>query len=143
MKDPSIHIKDTAAWTLGRICEMLVDVIQPQELQSIIQAIITGLNDNPRVASNCAWCVINLSEQTAHDEQASSPLDMYFDALLSALTQAAEKPNQDANFRAAAYEAISTMVTNCSPVSFPTIYNLANMILDRLNGTIAMQVFLV
>jgi importin subunit beta-1 len=93
MSDPIVQIKDTAAWTLGRICETLVTTIQPQELQSIVQAVINGLNDNPRVASNCAWCIINLSEQAGSQiaEPSSSPLDAYFDALLTALTNAAEK----------------------------------------------------
>lgn len=92
MQDPVVHIKDTAAWTLGRICEMLVETLKPQELQSIVQAVISGLNDSPRVASNCAWCIINLSEQTSGmEQQQTGPLDTYFDGMLYALTQAAER----------------------------------------------------
>lgn len=143
MSDPCVQIKDTAAWTLGRICETLIGTLQPGELQSIVQAVINGLNDNPRVASNCAWCIINLSEQTSSNNigaQSTSMLDAYFDALLQALTSAAERPNQDPNFRAAAYEAIATMVANCSPASFPTIVNLANMVMQRLNNTMEVQV---
>ena len=92
MNDQVIHIKDTAAWTLGKICELLVDTLQPHEFQSIIQAVVVGLNDNPRVASNCAWCIINLAEQLAvESDQPTSLLDSVFPTLLLALTQAADK----------------------------------------------------
>ncbi|KAI8907243.1 armadillo-type protein [Gorgonomyces haynaldii] len=137
MNDPVIHIKDTAAWTLGRICELVMDTLTEQELQSIIQAVTLGLNDSPRVASNCAWCIINLSEHPGAADQSSSLLDKYFQGMLMALTQAAEKPGQDTNFRAAAYEAISTLVANSSNATMPIVSNLVSSLLDSLNATIA------
>lgn len=58
INDPSEAVKDTTAWTLGRICEMLVEFITTADLPFVVQALIQGLGDTPRVASNCAWVSI-------------------------------------------------------------------------------------
>ena len=148
MNDPVVHIKDTAAWTLGRICENMFQTLQENEVQAVIQAIVRGLDDTPRVASNCAWCIINLSEQTAGlEDQKTGPLDRYFTHILGELTRVAERfafiyvrPNQDSNFRAASYEAISTLVAHGSHDSLPYISTLATQVVERLNQTVAIQV---
>ena len=91
--DPVINVKDTAAWTLGRICENLLEVIKPEEFQSIVQAIIGGLDDNPKVAGSCAWSVGCIAEQlgTKRRDDQSSSLSPYFEPLLTALMNAAQK----------------------------------------------------
>ena len=56
MGDASVHVKDTAAWTLGRISEYHPDCIKPDlYLHSLVGALLRGLEDTPRVAVNCAW----------------------------------------------------------------------------------------
>ena len=56
MQDSSGLVKDTAAWTLGRISEYHPDCIKTDlYLQNLISALLRGLEDIPRVAANCAW----------------------------------------------------------------------------------------
>ena len=55
MKDPSPHVKDSTAWTLGRISEILGASLTPEQLDALVAAVIPGLADTPRVAGNCAW----------------------------------------------------------------------------------------
>jgi len=56
MGDPVVSVKDTTAWTLGRISSVLSSCIKPdQHLEPLIGAVLNGLSDSPRVASNCAW----------------------------------------------------------------------------------------
>jgi importin subunit beta-1 len=59
VNDQVVAVKDTTAWTLGRICEILAEYIPPADLPRVIQALMQGLNDNVRVASNCAWVSSN------------------------------------------------------------------------------------
>jgi importin subunit beta-1 len=93
VSDQVVNVKDTAAWTLGRICENLLEVIKPEEFQSIVKAIIGGLDDNPRIAGSCAWSITCIAEQigTKNSEDATSNLSIYFEALLTALMAAAQK----------------------------------------------------
>lgn len=60
LKDTSVVVRDTAAWTIGRVLEITPDaVINEQGLNSVIQALIEGLNSEPRVASNICWvCMV-------------------------------------------------------------------------------------
>lgn len=56
LKDPSVAVRDTAAWTVGRVCQMLPDaVINDQYLTPLLHALVEGLTAEPRVASNICW----------------------------------------------------------------------------------------
>jgi importin subunit beta-1 len=55
MKDANVQVKDTTAWTLGRISEILSTSIKQEHLPHLISVVMEGLNDAPRVAANCAW----------------------------------------------------------------------------------------
>ncbi len=56
LKDPSVAVRDTAAWTVGRICEIIPDaVINEQHLNPLLHALVEGLAAEPRVASNVCW----------------------------------------------------------------------------------------
>lgn len=105
MTDNVTAVKDTAAWTLGRVCEHLLDHALPF-LQSLVQVLLQGLQDSPRVASNCAWALINLSEGV--NESDVSP---FFDPIITALMQTADAPGQSPNLAASAYEAIGAFVS--------------------------------
>jgi len=59
LKDPSIVVRDTAAWTVGRVCEILPDaVINEHFLNPLLHAMVEGLNSEPRVAANVCWVSI-------------------------------------------------------------------------------------
>lgn len=97
MSDENIHVKDTTAWTLGRICDLLVQTIKPDvHLHPLITALVRGLEDSPRICSNCCWALMNLSDQLGiyhgEDEPAqTSPLTPYFEGIVSALLQVTER----------------------------------------------------
>ena len=56
LKDPSVVVRDTAAWTVGRVCEILPEaVISEQYLNPLLHALVEGLAAEPRVASNVCW----------------------------------------------------------------------------------------
>lgn len=56
MKDPSVVVRDTTAWTVGRICELLPEAaINDVYLPPLLQCLIEGLGAEPRVASNVCW----------------------------------------------------------------------------------------
>ncbi|KAJ3185253.1 karyopherin beta [Gaertneriomyces sp. JEL0708] len=141
MKESIVQVKDTTAWTLGRICEILPHFIQPEVLPNLIAAILSGLDDTSRVASNCAWALMNLGETLGAAEQDtdSSTLSPFFETAVFALNSAAERPQQDPNFRASAYEAVSTLVAHSAADCLDVVNKLAILILDRLEHTIAMQ----
>lgn len=59
MKDPSVVVRDTTAWTVGRICDLLPEAaINELYLNPLLQCLIEGLGAEPRVASNVCWVKI-------------------------------------------------------------------------------------
>jgi importin subunit beta-1 len=97
MSDANLHVKDTTAWTLGRICDLLVSTIKPDvHLNPLITAIVNGLQDNPRIVANCCWALMNLADQLGAyfeddpDANLSGVLSPYYEGVISALLRVTE-----------------------------------------------------
>lgn len=92
MRDPSLHVRDTTAWTLGRITDVLVKTIKLDvHLAPLITSLVGGMEESPRIVSNCCWSIMNLAEQLGDADVESSPLSPYYDGVVSALLRLAEK----------------------------------------------------
>lgn len=56
IKDPHPFVQETAAWTIGRICDRFISSITEQGLPVLMQTLLQGLeNPNPKVAANICW----------------------------------------------------------------------------------------
>jgi importin subunit beta-1 len=63
MYDQSVQVRDTCAWTFGRICEIVPEAaINEQFLKPLLEALVTGLKAEPRVANNVCWAFTGLAE---------------------------------------------------------------------------------
>lgn len=97
MQDPNVHVKDTAAWTLGRISDILIDCIQTDvHLPNLVQALVFGLEDSNRIVGNCCWSLMNLAEQlgTGLDDDPlppTTPLSPYYEHVVGALMRVSQK----------------------------------------------------
>ncbi|KAI9255644.1 armadillo-type protein [Phascolomyces articulosus] len=143
MTDPVVNVKDTVAWTLGRVSELLIQCIKPDiHLRDLVSALVLGLQDNPRIVGNCCWSLMNLAEQLGPaigEETPTSALSMYFEGISTALLQFTERADNESNCRTSAYEAISSLVMFSANDCIPMVQNIALTILDRLDQTIAME----
>lgn len=55
-----LAVKDTAAWTLGRVCDASERiVVRTEVLQTLLPALSSALKDVPRVAANVCWVIHN------------------------------------------------------------------------------------
>ncbi|CAG8581119.1 5197_t:CDS:10, partial [Scutellospora calospora] len=142
MRDPSPQVKDTTAWTLGRVSELLIECIKPDvHLHPLITALVYGLKDSPRIVSNCCWALMSLSDQFGSKEtsQPTYHLSAYFEGVITALLETTERSTNESNSRTSAYECISILVQGAALDCFPTIQKLTFTILDRLDATISAQ----
>jgi len=55
MSDQSVVVRDSVAWTLGRICEILPQVAIDNYLQQLVETLLASLDAEPRVAANVCW----------------------------------------------------------------------------------------
>jgi importin subunit beta-1 len=101
MQDSNTHVKDTTAWTLGRICDILVTTIKPEtHLHHLIQALVAGLDDSPRIVTNASWALMTLSDQIndgAEDAQ-TGHLSPYYEPIVTALMRVTERYSYPHNY---------------------------------------------
>ncbi|WPH03459.1 armadillo-type protein [Acrodontium crateriforme] len=140
MNDSSVHVKDSAAYALGRICEAVSDSIDPNEhLQPLISALFQGLTSHPKMASSCCWALMNLADRFAGEPGCqTNALSQHFQASVQHLLQVTEQTS-DNQLRTAAYEVLNAFVTNAANDSVQMVASLSDVIIDRLEKTIPMQ----
>lgn len=122
LKDQSPQVKDTTAWTIGRICEFVPETTE-QCLPQLMTALLESLTDTPKVSSNVCWAIHNLAFATSVDlDDPSSPLSPYFNALIHALLTVTYRSDTDqANLLVSAYEAINSLISTAAKDMYPTI----------------------
>ncbi|KAG1838676.1 armadillo-type protein, partial [Suillus tomentosus] len=132
MNDENLHVKDTTAWTLGRICDLLIITIKPDvHLHPLISALVNGLSDRPRIIE------IYLDEYITSASE--SPLSPYFEGIVSALLRVTETTANESNFRTSAYEAITSYVSHSTTDCIPVVQNTVIAILQRMEQLLNMQ----
>lgn len=140
--DPVLQVKETSTWCLGKIAEIALGALDPQsDLQPLLEGLLHGLKDHPKVSVNCCWTLINILEQLCKDasQQQTSVMSVYYETFVPALVQLTDKSDNDFNSRASAYEALSAFVSYSAFDTMPIIHSIASEVLSRLEATIGMQ----
>ncbi|GAA5858585.1 hypothetical protein JCM8547_001375 [Rhodosporidiobolus lusitaniae] len=140
MADSSTHVRDTTAWTLGRVSDVLVKTIKLDvHLPPLVSALVGGLEQSPRIVSNCCWSIMNLAEQLGDSSADTCPLSAYYDGLVGALLRLAERATNESNSRTSAYEALSTLASHAPADCLPAVSKLTIAVLDRSEALLGMQ----
>ncbi|XP_037297957.1 importin subunit beta-1 isoform X1 [Manduca sexta] len=148
MYDSSVAVRDTAAWTFGRICEIVPEAaINETYLKPLLESLVNGLKAEPRVAANVCWAFTGLAEaayEAAECGDSNQPetycMSNYFDFIIQRLLETTDR--QDAaqhNLRSAAYEALMEMVKNSPTDCYVTVQKTTMVILERLQQVLQME----
>lgn len=147
MYDQSVIVRDTCAWTFGRICEVIpMAAINEQYLEPLLKALLNGLKAEPRVATNVCWAFTGLSEAAydaanlEHDPPKTYCLSQYFDFIINSLLETTDRPDgSQANLRSSAYEALMEMIKNSPEDCYGMVQRTTLIILERLNQVLQME----
>lgn len=149
LKDGSVVVRDTAAWTVGRVCEMLPDlVINERFLNPLLLALVEGLLAEPRVAANVCWALSSLAEAAYEvvdlSEEQTEPdtycLSLYFEPIVQRLLETTDRVDgNQSNLRSAAYEALMEFVKNSPKDCYDAVRKTTVIILQRLQGVLSME----
>ena len=99
MYDSSVVVRDTAAWTFGRVCEIIPDAaINETYLKPLLEAFVNGLKAEPRVAANVCWAFTGLAEaayEAADGSDDPNPetycLSQYFEFIVQQLLETTDR----------------------------------------------------
>ncbi|GLT73784.1 hypothetical protein SLA2020_456190 [Shorea laevis] len=148
MKDENNHVKDTTAWTLCRIFELLhsptsgFSLISPENLKRVLGVLLESMKDAPNVAEKVCGAVYYLA-QGYEDAGASSSLLMpYLTDIMSSLIATADRTDGgDSKLRSSAYETLNEVV-RCSnvPETSHIIAQLLPVIMNKLGQTVELQI---
>ncbi|RXM32669.1 Importin subunit beta-1 [Acipenser ruthenus] len=149
MKDQSVVVRDTTAWTVGRICELLPEAaINEVYLAPLLQCLIDGLGAEPRVASNVCWAFSSLAEAAYEaadvaddqEEPATYCLSSSFELIVQKLLETTDRPDgHQNNLRSAAYEALMEIVKNSAKDCYPAVQKTTLVIMERLQRVLQME----
>lgn len=147
LTDKSVVVRDTTAWTLGRVCELSPEAAtNPNHLKPLLENLVESLKAEPRVAANVCWALSSLAEAAYEqaDQNEVEPstycLSPYFDPLVDVLLQTTDRADgNQSNLRNAAYEALMDLLKNSPQDCYATVQRTTVIILDRLEQVLHME----
>ncbi len=141
MDDPSVHVRDSTAYALGRITEACSEAIDPsQHLEPLVRSLFNGLMNNPKMAASCCWALMNLAERFAGDVGAAqNPLTPHFNQSVTNLLSVTGRMDCEPAVRTAAYEVLNTFVQSAANDSLGSIASLSTVAVQRLEETLPLQ----
>ncbi|CAK9183123.1 unnamed protein product [Ilex paraguariensis] len=148
MRDENSHVKDTTAWTLSRIFELLhspssgFSVINPANLQRIVGVLLESIKDAPHVAEKVCGAIYYLAQGYEDAGTSSSMLTPYLTDLIGCLIATADRTDGcDSKLRSSAYETLNEVV-RCSNLleTSQIIIELLRVIMGKLKQTIELQI---
>ncbi|KAJ8753876.1 hypothetical protein K2173_000130 [Erythroxylum novogranatense] len=148
MKDENNHVKDTTAWTLSRIFELLhspangFSVISQENLPRIVAVLLEGVNDAPNVAEKVCGAIYYLAQGYEDAGNNSSLLTPCLPGIISQLLKTAERTDGgDSKLRSSAYETLNEVV-RCSNIveTSQIIAELLPVIMSKLGQTLDLQI---
>ncbi|VDN09518.1 unnamed protein product [Dibothriocephalus latus] len=125
LRDQSSAVRDTTAWTIGRVCEILPEVaLTDTYLVPLLQGLLDGLSSEPRVAANVCWAFsslaesageVALGEENEHELDPQGPatyaLSKYFNVITERILNTSSRPDgAQHNLRNAAYSALMALM---------------------------------
>lgn len=140
VKDEKSHVRDTTAWALSRIFELL-DVISAENLPTIVRVLLESIGDAPHIAEKVCGALYFLS-QGFEDSEKSSLLTPHLLNIITVLLATADRTDcSDSKLRTSAYETINEVV-RCSNIaeSAQIIAQLLPAIMSKLGETLQLQV---
>ena len=140
MEDPSVHVKDSTAYALGRITEMCSEAIDPNvHLDPLIRSLFNGLMSTPKMAASCCWALINIAERYGDTDSAQNPLTPHFNQCVTNLLSVTGRMDAEASVRTAAYEVLNVFVQGSALESLAAVASLSTVIIQRLEETLPLQ----
>ncbi|KAL9436991.1 hypothetical protein AB3S75_022937 [Citrus x aurantiifolia] len=144
-KDPNNHVKDTTAWTLGRIFEFLhgstigTPIITQANCQQIITVLLQSMKDTPNVSEKACGALYFLA-QGYEDVGPSSPLTPFFQEIVQSLLTVTHREDAgESRLRTAAYETLNEVVRSSTDETAPMVLQLVPVIMMELHKTLEGQ----
>lgn len=146
MKDEKAHVRDSTAWTIGRVFEFVgrvsagqTPVVSPANLNDILKVLVEALQDKPHVAGKGCWALQRLATSCCGDDDADpmkAALSPYFQDIVRALLLASERGDAEQSLRMECYESLNEIIRASTPDTYPIVQQLIPLVMQKLEVTL-------
>ncbi|PSC75516.1 importin subunit beta-1-like [Micractinium conductrix] len=145
-QDPNAHVKDTTAWTIGRIFEFVhgedsaAPLLGPGNLPQVVEALLLAIRDAPHIAEKVCYAISQLASGF-YEQRGTSAMSPYFKDVVQALLETASRPADAAEqtrLQTQAFEAINEVVRASAADTTPMIVQLIPLVVGKLGETLHM-----
>jgi importin subunit beta-1 len=146
LSDPHDMVKDTTAWTIGKICELHVLAIPPETFPTLVNGLGEKLlTESPQVSSQACYALHNLAsafqDDVAAQNSGTNAMTPYMPVLLERLLQVTDREDADeSNLRIAAFEAVAALIQNAAADCLPLFKTLLPLIVGRLQASFSVPI---
>lgn len=141
MHDPSLAVRDTTAWTLGRavVADRDTTLAHLRTLMDCLRSTL-GVAENPLFAAHVCCAIHNIAESFADEaDQETGALTEFVDPLIHALIPTADRPDaNESNLRTSAYESINMLFRGVPKDGIPIVEAWLPRLLEKLQLTLHM-----
>jgi len=135
-------VKDTTAWSLGRVAEFAPTAITEQAVMPLLTNLMAALDDSPRVAARACFVVHNMAEN--QDDIAGGAGNWLGPHVCGPLVQkllaTTERSDwEEENLRSSAYETLNRVVEGHGPECRPIVLELSTWVFEKMKGTFTAQ----
>lgn len=140
--DETVQVKDSAAWTLGRVCERCpVAILNEACLLPLLEALVLSLAGETRVAVNTCWAISSLAEaaydaatnEIEDEEPATFCLSSCYGTIVAKLLETADRADSASNnLRNSAYEALMDMIKYGAKDCYGVVQSTTMTVLEKL-----------
>jgi hypothetical protein len=138
LQDAHQMVRESAAYTIAKICECHKDSITQEMLRPMVEGLVTALQDaSTRTCSQVCYALHNFAAACAEEaDNDTNVLSPFIPVLLEKLLATSTRQDCDEdNVRAAAYEAVNMMVSNSARDVRHVVNELLKEALNRLEVT--------
>ena len=139
LNDPSVPVRDSTAWTLGRVIQVDRD-ITIANLPTLVECLRGALTkaSSPVLAGHVCFAMHNLAERFLDDaDKETGALRDHAEVILRALIYATNREDgAEGNLRTNAYEALGMMLNAVPKDSLMFVQSCLPMLLEKLEGTL-------
>jgi importin subunit beta-1 len=143
LSDSHTLVRDTSAWTIGRICELHKSCLSNDILPHMVAGLGAALEDKAgKVVSQACFAVHNLAEACSDESEAPSNVLSHFmpQMLAKLLAITVRQDLESDSIRSSAYEAINMMVANSAMDMQHVVLQLLQETLNRLEAVYSQPV---
>lgn len=137
LSDPSIAVRDSAAWVLSQICARFLQVIPSELTYPLLDCLVAALDLQPRVAQHAAAALSAVCDGVANSPS-SELLKPYLEVLLNKLLACAQRMDSASNqLRESAAYALISLIACAGPGSEELLVGFYQFVLQQSEAVLA------